>query len=332
VGDLSAAARRVMVAMALAGAFVGTACQHGLGGVASRTYLDRSASADGSYSPAQLVYLRGFEVVVDAGAGRLLYRRAGSLEPFATTPVELNEPHAVALGGDGSFYVVDTGNDRVVRCEDLERGECTSAGAIAGQPLSRPHDIVLEPESGLLYVIDGDRRLYRFRSFGVDEAVLQFRPREVGYARALSVVKGRVYVVGSNLGQVLRVDNFERRRFRTFTAPGKRKRAAWGSWESTGLVLNDVERFAGYWYGSNYFSAYAAAEGDGNRFRLIRWRSWSDFEHGRWEDLAHLLDRGVVPYFFTVVGDRLYVACLQGVVYELMPVAETRSAAAAAPR
>ena len=54
-----------------------------------------------------------------------------------------------------------------------------------------------------------------------------------------------------------------------------------GAYEWTGLILNDVDYYNGYWYGTNYFSGEHAPAGyDYNEYRLIRWKTWDDFEKG----------------------------------------------------
>lgn len=272
------------------------------------------------FRPTQVIVLDGREIIVDYGTSRLLYRPQGGGDEWAESRADLNHPHAVTLGADGAYYVADTDNNRIVRLEHLDDPTGTSVSSIAGQPLDKPHDIVFEPSSGLLYVIDATCRLYRFRTFGVEEGFLQFEPEELGYARSVSVVRGAVYVIGSAKGQVVRVDNFKTGRARAFVAPGKQKEAPSGTWSTTGLVLNDVEYFGGYWYGSNFFMGTPRADDDPNRYSLMRWRSWSDFEKGRWEDLSALVEKLGVPYYFAVDGeDRMYLACLRGSVYLLIP-------------
>lgn len=306
----------VVVAAALASVLAG--CAHVAPTLDSELLFHRDQLKGQFFRPTQVIVLDGQEIIVDYGTSRLRYRPQGGGDEWVESRADLYHPHAVALGADGAYYVADTDNHRIVRLEHLDDENGTSVGSIAGQPLDKPHDIVFEPESGLLYVIDNTCRLYRFRAFGVEEAFLQFEPQVLGYARSVSVVRGTVYVIGSAKGQVVRVDDFSTGRARAFVAPGKTKEAPSGTWSTTGLVLNDVERFAGYWYGSNFFMGTPRSEDDPNRYSLIRWRSWSDFERGTWEDLSSLVENLGVPYYFAVDGkDRMYLACLRGSVYLL---------------
>jgi hypothetical protein len=308
----------VVVAVVLAGALAG--CARVVTTLDSEVIFHRDQVKGQFFRPTQVIVLDGQEIIVDYGTSRLRFRRQGSGGEWTDSRVKLNHPHAVALGADGAYYVADTDNHRIVRLEHLDDPTGESVSSLAGQPLDKPHDIVLDPSTGLLYVIDATCRLYRFRAFGADEAVLQFAPEELGYARSVSVARGHVWVIGSAKGQVVRVDDFSTGRARVYAAPGKRKEAPSGTWSTTGLVLNDVEHFGGWWYGSNFFLGTPRADDDPNLYSLIRWRSWSDFEAGRWEDLSPLVERLGVPYYFAVDGkDRMYLACLRGSVYVLTP-------------
>jgi hypothetical protein len=131
--------------------------------------------------------------------------------------------------------------------------------------------------------------------------------RQLGYARALAWLDGRVHLVASTRGAVLRIENFPARRLRTYRSPGKRMRAPAGAWSTTGLVLNDVAQFGGWYYGTNYFCPHYSAGADARPCRLIRWRTWQDFASGHWEDVSSALAPGLVPYFLTATDSALYL-------------------------
>jgi len=294
----------------------GAGCQHTAHKVNARIYLDKAQFTEVRFRPTQASVQNGQEIIVDWSSGRLVHRPEGGDAEWQVSPVELEQPHSVAVGADGSFYVSDTGRHRIIRLSDLEQGDFTTAAAIAGEVVYKPHDIVFEPTEGFLYVVDARRQLFRFRGFGIDESVIQFSKKEFRYARSLSVVDGKVYIICSNSGKVIRVDDFDRREYTVFSSPGKKKEASSGSWESCGLVLNDVEYFNGYWYGTNFFTESSGSDNP-DRYSLMRWKSWKRFERGQWEDLSHLVDDRIVPYFFFVHEDALYIACLHGKVYLL---------------
>jgi hypothetical protein len=298
-----------------------TGCMHGVSVVGSEPYLERSQFAERKFRPTHYTIIDGQEIVVEWAGGDLLYREAGSDQPWQVSPVELRQPHSIVRGASGSLYVSDTEHHAIVRLTDLSSPDVDVLATIAGQVLYKPHDIAFDERSGLLYVIDARHTLYRFRDFGVDEARLAFEPQQLGYSRALSVVDGTVYIVGSAKGQIVRVDDFELGSYTVFTSPGKRRTAASGSWATTGLVLNDIEYFKGYWYGTNF---YIQRDDSGNedQYSLMRWRNWRSFEQGRWEDLSHMVDDRIVPYYLFADDDVLYVACLFGKVYLVSEVDE----------
>jgi hypothetical protein len=102
--------------------------------------------------------------------------------------------------------------------------------------------------------------------------------------------------------------NFEHGLFTVHQAPGKVKISAAGNWKRTGLVPNDIAYYHGYWYVSSYFCPTASLPGqDYNKNKLIRFKKWKQFAAGNWQDLSHLLPDKLVPYFFTVHDDSLYL-------------------------
>ena len=179
---------------------------------------------------------------------------------------------------------------------------------LAGVKLDRPHDIVVD-EDGWLYALNPNKaEVFRFRGFGDQESVLDLSQHLGSYSRALTVVGKTLYVVGSSAGKIVEVDNFERREFRVHPSFKKRRDAVAGSWQTTGLVPNDVEFHQGYWYVTSYFCPTYSQQTDCNEMKFIRFKTWKDFETGNWEDLSGLLPRDLVPYYLTPHDDSLYLA------------------------
>ena len=69
------------------------------------------------FRPTQAAVLNGLEIIVNWGGNSLRYRPLGSDE-WLRSDHQLMRPHAIARGGDGAYYVADTGNHRVVRFAD----------------------------------------------------------------------------------------------------------------------------------------------------------------------------------------------------------------------
>jgi hypothetical protein len=181
---------------------------------------------------------------------------------------------------------------------------------LAGYPLKRPHYVVVDEQTGWVYVLNPNPvQVFRFKQIGVDEEILDLSSTLV-YARALSLINGKIYVVGSSSGQVVKINDFSTKKYTVYKSHGKKKTTASGDWQESGLVNNDLEFYKGFWYLTSYFYTESCeiepCDYDKNKF--IRFVSWEDFEQGRWEDLSQFLPSGLVPYFLTRHDGALYVA------------------------
>jgi hypothetical protein len=217
---------------------------------------------------------------------------------------------------------VDSGNNRLVQLDDLSgNGRLVVRSDLAGYQLNYPHFAIVDPATGVVYVVDNDinSRLFRFRDLEGTVEPWIFAPEEMGYVRSLSWFDGHLHIVLSSRGQVLRVDDYSRHRYTRFSSPHPEVPSATpltpygdfpaGALATTGLVLNSVEKDKGWYYGSNDFLVEYAFGGDTGPARLIRWRSWEDFELGRWEDLSSYIPKAdipLVPYFLTIHKGVLY--------------------------
>lgn len=254
-----------------------------------------------------------------AMGGQILYRQGGGA--WQVSPIRLRGPHSLAKLPDGRLLINDTDNHRLVQVDDLTGKNEISRDTLAGVKLSRPHDQMVDPVSGDIYVVDGGRNLFRFKSLDGPAEVWTFEPSQLHYDRALSWFDGKLHIVHSSRGEVIRIDDFGQRAFTVFKSPRPqngptRSSTPWrdfpaGALTATGLVLNDVEKFDGWYYGTNFFAPSYAGGADTRPGRLIRWRTWDDFAQGRWEDLSARLPPGskspVAPYFLTVHDGGLYV-------------------------
>lgn len=251
--------------------------------------------------------------------GAVIYREGD--QPWAVSPLKLRGPHSVVKLPDGRWLIGDTDNHRLVQVDDLSGKGEVSRSEIAGVKLDRPHDEIVDPVTGDVYVIDGGRNLFRFRSLEGPAEVWTFSPAELNYDRSLSWFDGKLHLIHSSRGEVLRIDDFAKRAYTVFKSPRPKdgplssatpyRDFPAGALLVTGLVLNDVEKFDGWYYGTNFFTPSYAGGGDSGPARLIRWRTWEDFTAGRWEDVSTRLpasDPPVTPYFLTVHDDGLYVA------------------------
>lgn len=149
------------------------------------------------------------------------------------------------------------------------------------------------------------------------------------YSRGISLKDNKIHIAHSSYGDVIIVDDFDAGDISIKHVDDGKKDAngniipaVHGTYQINGLVLTDVEFYDGYYYGTNNYISdkhYFPLE-DYYENRFIRWKTWEEFEQGKFEDLSYLLAKVVIhedgtedyqfPYSLTVRGDLLYVATL----------------------
>lgn len=247
-------------------------------------------------------------------AGSKFFVRPSFSEPFRPAPLTgFDDAHSVAFfSRTGLYYATDTAHHRMVSFRDplTDRKE-KAAGTIAGIKLDRPHDVVAD-DDGWLHVLNPNppTTVFRLRDFGIEETALDLS-QHLGYSRSLSVVKNRLYVIGSSVGKIIEVTDFTKQEFAVHDSFGKKKDAPAGSWATTGLVPNDADQFDGWWYVTSYFCPAYAQGTDHNQHKLVRFKTWDDFQTGRWEDLSPLLPDKIVPYYLTPTAEALLIAAFE---------------------
>lgn len=258
----------------------------------------------------QVHFDRQYEVVVSMKDNSLYYRRYG--EPkYNRANLQLSNPHAIAWSESGQcYYVCDTENNRILVFRSLERPEILAIiPSLAGTTLIRPHDVVIDANTGWIYTILPEQaRVIRFKGTGRQAEQLDLSA-VLGYSRSLTFAGGRLYVIGSSRGRVVEVVDFNKGHYRVYQASGSSATSKpLGNWERTGLVLNDVEYYNDAWYATSYFCKAGSLPGqDYNVNKVIRFATWSDFEMGRWDDLSHHFPVGLVPYYLTAANRSLFV-------------------------
>lgn len=248
------------------------------------------------------------------------YRKLNSDEEWQISPADSTGTHAIAWkkdeAGKSIYYAVGTNKHQLLKFSSIaEKPEVIGQETIP--ELFRPHDILYNSADDYFYFINSDytsdnKFLFRFKSFetGFEKLDLSslFYRKEYAYARALSLVDGKIYIVVSSYGEVIRLNDFSNGAFTSYRRSASRESACAGSYTTTGLVLNDLEYYNGYWYATNYFSSAYAEGTNYNEYRFIRWKSWDDFTNNRFEDLSDLIDNNMVSYFLTIKNDCLYLA------------------------
>ena len=253
-----------------------------------------------------------FDDVTTVSGGAVFYRNGNG--PWAKIPVDdLDDAHSIARLPGGKWLINDTDHHRMIQLEDLSgRGEITIRSELGGFQLNRPHDQIVDPKSGDVYVIDGNRRLYRFKDLRGAVDVWTFAPNELGYVRGMGWFDGHLHLAGASTGTIVRIDDYGKRRFTTFRSPYGPPQPPASASAGT-LVLNDVEKSGDWYYGASFYAASGTAGYDTHPAKLIRWRRWTQFEKGEWEDLSEYITENrdhVVPYFMTIHDKKLYTGLI----------------------
>ncbi len=258
----------------------------------------------------------GEEIISDLKNDRFMVRE-GPGEAFQASPVvSVRGQHSVAYNpADGLYYADDTDNHRMIAFDlDAERTlfgnfpRPAQTKNIAGVALNRPHDVVIDHDTGWIYALNPNSgHVFRFTVIGENESVIVAPVG--GYARALTWANGKLYVIGSARGRIVEVVDWENETFKIYDSfdPSGGSGSA-GTWATTGLVLNDAEFFDGFWYATSYFSPAFGGGTDFDQNKFIRFKTLDDLVSGDWTDLGSLVPSGMTPYFLTVNGGNLYLA------------------------
>ena len=289
-----------------------TSCWHLPALTAGEIVIEEYSSRGADFQSCTHLLLSGSTEIVTAN-NRLFYRKAPGM-PFMESPLKgLKDAHSVAFNPrDQLFYVTDTGNHQLRTFSDPAVNQWSgSIDSLAGEKLDRPHDIVCDGKTGWLYCLNPNNGMvFRFESLKHEATKLDLS-KHLGYSRALTIANDKLYVIGSSHGLVIEIDDFEKKKYTLHQSFGKKKNAPAGSWQSTGLVINDVDFFEGYWYASSYFCPAYAGDEDCNENKLIRFKAWQQFEAGNWEDLSSKLPKDMVPYYLSPASDSLFIAVFQ---------------------
>lgn len=246
------------------------------------------------------------------------FRSKGDNGKWSVSPADSTGAHAISWKDKGHgkkvYYAVGTNKNQILKFDDLQ-GKPMVFEQKEVPELFRPHDIVYNAQDGFFYVINAnygnkEKYLIRFKDLSMGYEKLDLGPiikhGNLAYARSLTLHEGTLYVVLSSYGEVIRIDDFDLGTY-SYYGYGQREAATAGSHSTTGLVLNDIDFYQGYWYGTNFFSSLYANGSDFNAYRFIRWRTWDDFEQGKYEDVSHLIEKDETPYYLTKHDDQLYL-------------------------
>jgi hypothetical protein len=249
------------------------------------------------------------EIITACTTHRFLYRN-NAKESFLESPLSVKRHHSVVYNPrDNLYYANDTDNHRIIAFSDPSKDTITAeTKEICGIKLQRPHDTVIDPATGWIYALNPNSgHIFRFTAIGENESVIK-APTQ-GYTRALTFANGKLYAIGSSKGRIVEIVDWAKPTFQVYDSfdPTGRQGAA-GSWEKTGLVLNDAEFFNGHWYATSYFTQAYAKGTDFDQNKFIRFKTLDDMVSGNWTDLSSFVPSGLTPYFMTVNNNKLYLA------------------------
>lgn len=277
-----------------------------------------------------------YEILTDSSGDHFLYRKHGT-DAWQRSVVAIDGQHSIAYHPEQDlYYVNDTDHHRMIAFQDLADPEITiEKSEMAGVELHRIHDTIYDPATGWIYALNPyDPTVFRFKSLDGEIEKLDFSS-ELAYTRSITLVEDTLYLNGSSRGKIIEVTDWENGEYNVYQSHEHKREAPAGSWAHTGLIPNDSVYFQGRWYVSSYFTNQYVPEPtpETDRYKLITFETWEDFETGNWEDLSDQLPATWVPYFFTIHEDTLYLAGFfdaaweggrhRGQVYTITPQADT---------
>ncbi|GAA0907371.1 hypothetical protein GCM10009552_15290 [Rothia nasimurium] len=252
--------------------------------------------------PTQYSRVGRTDIISDYKGHRFLFNKG---DGWKSSHVTLKGAHTIYPAPWGGYITADTESNAILSLDSLTADRPKSISNINGKALNRPHDLVIDPVSKYVYLLDGSRRLIRFKSLSGPFEEMSFPFADMNYARSLSLMEDHVYVANSSRGSMIRIDDFAHAKYTIIHSRRNENDYAAGAYGLSGLVLNSVTKANGRYFATNYFTTSYAQGKDPDAMRLISWRSWKDFQRGRFEDLSHLIPRGRVPYTVSVSGRRL---------------------------
>lgn len=245
---------------------------------------------------------------------KIWYRPIGSQDSMKATRLPFDNLHQVIWNpNDSLYYATDAHVPALITFKSLEDAAFhQEIEVIAGDSMKAPHDLLVDPETGWVYLLEAiGCRIYRFKDNPEEAELIYNKFYNKSYGRSLSMVDGQLYATNSTSAAVLQ---FDLDSMQGIEHHGPQvKGGMTGSWEQNGLIPIDIERYNDWWYLSNFYTRTTEGiTGNVQQNRLIRFRNWEDFKAGEWQDVTPGMDTCVLAYNFTVHNDALYIGTFSG--------------------
>lgn len=249
------------------------------------------------YTPTVIERYGKHFFIVDCWHHRVLYSAdiAAPVERWNVLTDRVGTPHSIA--SDGTFFLTED----PVRSKILvfrRKGK----GYVQVQELSgvgsRPHRIVYDNGTDRFYGIaaySGELFILENQAGRIVKTALhQIEMLKGCYTRSLRIIDGSLYVV-SGPGRILKLGVEELGCGEVHI--GSQYNVPFELW-----IMNDIMRVGSYYYISSY------QNGNGEIApKLVRIRRLEDMESHKYEDIYDRMGSKGVPYYFSFIGDRIYM-------------------------
>lgn len=241
------------------------------------------------YAPTQLQYLDGIYFIVDCWHNRILYNTSldEQIENWSVLTDDIAGPHSIAT--DGKHYITeDTGRHRLYVYE--KRGSEFVKTQILNDIGKRPHRTVFSAVNGKFYVLSSkSQELFTIVISPQGEAKIESRKKldflEGAYTRSFSIIGNRMYFVSGPKKIIVTefIDNIFEVLEEYIVSEHLQS-------------MNYIVKIGNYYYMTAFDSEM-----------IIRTRNLASLEEGLFEDLHDLLGFKGIPYYISIIGDRIYI-------------------------
>ncbi|SMF53508.1 ABC transporter ATP-binding protein [Paenibacillus barengoltzii] len=247
------------------------------------------------YSPTFIDRIGDDYFIVDCWHHRVIHNK-NLLDPISewnTISEHLGDPHTIS--SDGTVYLIEDTQADEVRVFRRDGDSFTQTQIIERLGL-RPQKIIYDKQNKKFYGISSmSQQIFVLKNNDgevVTEKVIRLGYLlDNSYIRSIRIIEGELYFV-SGPGKIM-VANYANSSFdllREYKVP----------FELRGM--NDIIKIGNYFY----ISVYQNGNGD-IAPRLVRVRDLTDLENSNYEDIYDSLGLKGVPYYFSVIGNRVFL-------------------------